>query len=135
MNGIYSKSEKKLKEILEMKNITIRKLDRGILASEAIDEYNRLNSGNPLNLETVSSHKLDHIMLNYIRHHLVAEYHHLLAKYFKDFGNNKIYFETYSKISYAIIEVYPFLKTAMYQQLHQKRLIVKERMDNEKKAA
>jgi hypothetical protein len=95
-----------------MEQLKIQKIDQAVLIFEAFEDH--VAFGGEKKLEDVSSHDLNHIVLNYIRHHYVRGYNHVR------FENQWQYFSWFSKVSRAIAKTYPFLEQTVEQQIRRK---------------
>lgn len=107
-------------------SIEVPKLDATSMIALAVAEeewYSRKR----IDLVFLSDDKLNHILLNYIRHKTVENYNrNCRSPHFE--ANPEEYFYWFKEVNNEIGKVYPFLKKAIGQQItNKKRAIFTER--------
>lgn len=108
----------------------IPKFDSNTLLALAIASYERFNKVK-IDIGKAPEAKLNHILLNYIRHVTVKNYNRSIkAPIFKE--DSKEYFYWFKAVNNEIVKIYPFLKDVVGQQIARKgRTIFQTKKQNE----
>jgi hypothetical protein len=91
----------------------------GTLTVKAIQNFEYINR-TKVDLATLPEDKINHIIVNFIRHRLIQDYN-------KNYGSPsfekepQLYFDWFKAINHEIGEIYPFLKKTIALQISHKR--------------
>lgn len=89
------------------------------LAAKAIEQYERFEK-KKIDMATAHEDKINHILLNYIRHTVVFNYNkHCKSPSFE--SDPKEYFYWFKEVNNEIGKKYPFLRRVIGQQISRKR--------------
>lgn len=99
----------------------IPKKDVNVMTANAIRQEENVTK-KKLDLGTMNEERINHILLNYIRHQMVKTYHEK-SVYFahSDAVTEKEYYDWFKAVNDAIGQTYPFLKKVIRHQLKNKR--------------
>ena len=100
-------------------NFSVPRIETGLVLAKAVVAHERA-SGKKIDMTLLRIAEQNHLILNYIRHRMINDYNNNCWS--KEFEKDEtLYFDWFKAINNEIKFKYPFLETAVGQQIAAKR--------------